>query len=198
MTIGFMYSSISGSGAQRGFTLIELMVTVAVLAILVMLAAPSFRNAIMNVRMSAQVNDLMSDLALARSEAIKRNLTVIVCPSVAPHTACSGQDFKVGWMVFADADNDGTWDAGVAEAPIKQHGPGPTDPAFTITTNANVPTGAPGTTKYLRYRPTGVSLTVAADQTVTFCDGRGAASPNSGRIITVSPTGRAVVTRVTC
>ena len=189
-------ASNTDTRAQGGLTLIELMVTLAVLSILILVAAPAFREAIMNVRMSALANDLMADLALARSEAIKQGRTVMICPSPAPHTACSGTDWKVGWMVFVDADNDGRWDNTAAERGFKSREPAPTAATWTITT-ANIPTAAPGSTAYLRYRATGVSLTTAVDQTITLCDGR-ADIPNRGRVITISPTGRPVVTRVTC
>src|SRR5688572_26386195 len=126
-----MHTSVSNSPAQRGFTLLELMVTLAVMAILIALALPSFRDVSMNLRMSGLVSDLMADLALARSEAIKRNLTVMVCPAPAPHGICSGQDFKVGWMVFVDANNNGVFDTTVGEQSIKRHRPGPTEPTFT-------------------------------------------------------------------
>ena len=196
-----MHTSEPSSPAQRGFTLVELMVTLAVMAILIALALPSFRDVAMNLRMSGLVSDLMADLALARSEAIKRNLTVMICPAAAPHAICGGQDFKVGWMVFVDANNNGVFDTTVGEQSIKRHRPGPTEPTFTITV-ANLPTGTPGTTAYVRYRPTGVSLTTAAIQTITLCDGRGATNPleyrNTGRVISISPTGRAIVGRVTC
>ena len=64
-----------------GFTLVELMVTLTVLAILVGVALPSFRDMILNNRRTAIVNDLVSSLLLARSEAIKRGQPVSVCAS---------------------------------------------------------------------------------------------------------------------
>ena len=79
--------------AGRGFTLIELMVTVALLAIGLALGTPYIRDAVMNVRMTGQANDLLADLALARSEAVKRNANVDVLP------AGGGSNWAVGWEV---------------------------------------------------------------------------------------------------
>lgn len=64
-----------------GFTLIELMVTIAIAAILAAIAAPSFSELIKSDRITAQANDLYSQLLFARSEAIKRGYPVIVCAS---------------------------------------------------------------------------------------------------------------------
>ena len=186
---------ILGSRSQDGFTLIELMVTIGVMAILIMVAAPGIRDLFMNVRMSAHTNDLMGDLALARSEAIKRGATVGLCPSPAPHTTCNGTDWKAGWMVFVDADGDGIWANNVAEAGIKSHGPAPTDVTWSLLTT-DVPNS--GGVAYLRYRPTGVISTAAAVTPIfQMCDGR-ATQPNRGREIVISATGRAIVRRLTC
>ena len=72
---------------QRGFTLLELMITVAVLAILLSLGVPSFAETIRNNRVAAQTNELVTALSLARSEASKRGMPVSVCAGAA---ACGG------------------------------------------------------------------------------------------------------------
>ena len=64
--------------ANNGFTLIELMVTVAVLAIVLSLGVPSYRALIINNRLTAQANALVASINLARSEAIKRGVRVWV------------------------------------------------------------------------------------------------------------------------
>lgn len=87
---------------NAGFTLLELLITVAVLSILVALAAPSFREMMDRNAARAAANDLLSSVLVARSEAIKREQRV----SLAKNGDWSS------WQVFTDPDADGTFDAG--------------------------------------------------------------------------------------
>lgn len=88
----------------RGFTLVELMVTVAVLGIVLTIAVPNFRAFILGGRMTGYTNDLLSDLAYARSEAVKRAANVTVCAS-SDGTTCTGGDWQGGWVVRDAAGN---------------------------------------------------------------------------------------------
>lgn len=96
----------------RGFTLIELMVTLAVAAILVTVAAPSFRTFIQNGRITTQTNDLLADINFARSEAIRRSRLVGICPINPATNQCAvGGNWANGRLVFVDSDNNGAWTA---------------------------------------------------------------------------------------
>lgn len=104
-----------------GFTLIELMVTVAILAILLGIAAPSFESVIKSSRMASAVNTFLSDARFARSEAIRRGGGVVMCRSDAPEKAkpsCGagsgpgGNGWVSGWIIFHDLNNDLNYDTG--------------------------------------------------------------------------------------
>lgn len=94
------------SGSQRGFSLVELMVVVAILGILAGLAAPSFASFIRSNRLTAAANDLLGAVALARSEALKRGQRVVLCTSSNASTCDNSASWGDGWIVFSDGDND--------------------------------------------------------------------------------------------
>ncbi len=95
---------------QYGLTLVELLVTIAIIAILAAVAAPSFVQMIANNALISQMNSFYIDTRFARSEAVKRGLDVSLCPSTTAMDAepvCSGSDWKVGWIVFIDTNSNG-------------------------------------------------------------------------------------------
>jgi type IV fimbrial biogenesis protein FimT len=94
----------------HGFTLIEAMVVVAIVAILTTLAAPSFKSLIQSNAVSGNVNGFLSDMRFARSEAIRRGGTVVMCRSDAPETtlSCDGSattGWQTGWIIFDSQNN---------------------------------------------------------------------------------------------
>jgi type IV fimbrial biogenesis protein FimT len=98
----------------QGFTLTELMTTVAVLAVVLTVGVPNFRDMIQTNRMAAQANDFLSALNLARSEAIKRGTRVTLCKSAnlsSCDTSSSGL-WSQGWIIFVDDNNNATADDG--------------------------------------------------------------------------------------
>jgi len=92
----------------RGFTLIELMVSIAVLAILLGIAAPSFRSMTASSDLRGVSNELITTLAQARSEAIKRGGRVTVCMSADGAACIATGGWEQGWIMFADNTHSGT------------------------------------------------------------------------------------------
>ncbi|UHD17899.1 GspH/FimT family pseudopilin [Thiocapsa bogorovii] len=90
--------------ACGGFTLLELMVTVAIAAIVLTLGVPSFRDLIQNNRATTQANALVTALSLARSEAVKRGQHVSICPSTDQATCTGGTVWDGGWIIFVDTN----------------------------------------------------------------------------------------------
>jgi len=84
----------------KGFTLIELMVTIALLAIIISLAVPSFSSIIRDNRIYSLSQELRGTLQQARSEAVKRNEPITVCRSNATATDCDdGTAWQAGWLI---------------------------------------------------------------------------------------------------
>ncbi len=107
-----------------GFTLIELMIAVFVLAVAIAFSVPLFTNVVNGSRLTANANELVAAMQSARAEAIRQNRRASLCGS-DDGLNCSNTTPWRGWVVFADADADGIVDAGervrsgTIEAPVQ-------------------------------------------------------------------------------
>ncbi len=165
---------------QSGLTLLELVVTLAVLAIMLTIAIPGFTAIIHASRLSTATNDMVAALHLARSEAIKRNGRAVLCKS-ADGLACSASGgWDQGWMVFHDANNNAALDAG--ETSIRTQSALPN--GLRLTGNSPV-------SHYISYAPTGATKQSSGALqmgTLTLC--QESTSSVEGRQIIISRTGR--------
>lgn len=180
-----------------GMTLVELLTTMLVLAIVLGLGVPAFFNVVDNNRMAAAVNELVASVHFARSEAVKRRVSTTLCAS-ADGVACGdGASLRDGWIVFVDGEPpaapNGTVDG--ADQVLQSRGP----LAASITT-LKVDPGV--TRQYLSFGPGGFVQSLPGLQpiaNVLLCDRRGDRDTGggvaAGRHVLVSPTGRPQVHR---
>lgn len=175
---------------DRGFTLIELMVTVALVGILVSAVIPNMRVFLRNDQLSGGVNDMLHSIQVARTEAIKRqNGNVVVCGTSTPTVAdaamtCDYATFK-GWFVFQDTN--GNWQHDANEPIIERHGL--LDTNLTVKTDANARIVSFGPSGFAN--PAGVKVPM---RTVVVCDSRGVQQVGNNataRALFVATTGRA-------
>lgn len=166
----------------RGFTLIELMVTLTILGILTLLAAPSFNEAILGNKLAGFSNTFVASAQLARSEAIKRNNAVTLCRSADGQTCAASGTWQQGWIVMCKYKpaapgmcvSDGTDNLVLS---VQQALPGD----FRFTEESDIYS--------LAFQPVGAGATSA---TLVLC--RATPSPGAQeRRISVSLTGRASV-----
>lgn len=96
----------------HGFSLIELMIALAVASILVIIAAPSFRDMLRRNKVSSTSNAVLADIAYARSEAVSRGSIVSICPS-SDGSSCvtNGTAYEGGWLVYAYTPGNGVANA---------------------------------------------------------------------------------------
>jgi type IV fimbrial biogenesis protein FimT len=175
-----------------GFTLIELMVTIALAAIILTQAVPSFNALVQNNRLISQKNEFISTLNLARSEALKRGTRVTVCAST-DQTTCDTADWEQGWIVFSDRNADRVLDSGTGACLATE------DCLIRVSVGLSdgnslsaKKSGAAADTGFVQYTPRGA---VDAAATFTFCDKRGDSHAratninNLGRAISASDSG---------
>lgn len=156
----------------RGFTLMELVVTVTIAGIMLAVAAPSLRSFILDNRLATQAAEFTSALSMARSEATKRSRRVVVSPATT--------GFDGGWRIWEDSNGNSLQDLG--EASIRVH----------ESLQGNTLTGT-GVTTPIAYLPSGF-MDVAGGATRIFrlCDSRSGAK---GREIRLTATGRVSINR---
>ncbi len=142
---------------QSGFTLIEALIVVALVAIMLAIGIPSFVSFMSRYRLTATSNDFLSGITLTRNEAIKRGRRVDMVP-------VSGNDWKTGWILFIDQNNNQLVDSG--EEIINQHTAMPTlvniakatTSGNSCTTTTGIPFYSGGKTS-IAYAGTGYSQT---------------------------------------
>lgn len=174
-------TSTASALRARGFTILELMIVVAIVGVLASLAFPAFGELIKNSRRTTVVNELSASLMLARAEAAKRGQPVSVCGLTSGGgTSCAGgTNWDYGWMVFLDPDGDGAFDTGeeVMRRYIVEY------PDIKVRTNTESGAG-PG---HFTQRSFNQNSTTGD---ITICDKRGA---TRSRQIEVARSGRASV-----
>ncbi len=97
---------------QSGFSILEMMITLAAAAILISIAIPSMAGFLQQTRIKSSANQLYVSLSTARSEAIKKRTAVRLCPR-STHLSCSNDGiWENGWIIFQDANGSGQPDPG--------------------------------------------------------------------------------------
>lgn len=166
-----------------GFSLIELMVTLTIVAVLLAAAAPAMSAYIQNHQLRSVSLNLAADIHYARSEAVKRKVQVVLCRSgnsAATSPSCGGasNQWTTGWLVFASGDTNNTYQAGVDT--LLRIGPPIGGDRLNVITNAI-------SNNNLEYNPDGTTNESGGTARFAVCDDRGG---THGRQLNVPPHGR--------
>ena len=119
-----------------GFTIIELMITIALAAVLLTVGVPAFQGLTERNQLTSHINSFISSLALARSEAVKRKRRIVVCVSNDGSTCANNGAYESGWIVYVDAVEDGARDDNNANEELLWVSE-PLPANFTLRANAN-------------------------------------------------------------
>jgi type IV fimbrial biogenesis protein FimT len=159
-----------------GFTLIELMVTVAMIVIVLTIGVPAFKETLRNNVLTSEINEFTATLNFARSEAVKRGVSV----TVRKTSASSLVGWEGGWQVFTDVSSNGLLDVATDQV-LRVHESLKTN--YTLRGNNNFK-------NYISYKPSGESNTFGS---FALCDTSGGATPptkSTSRLISVNILGR--------
>jgi len=170
---------------SSGFTLIELMVTLALIGVLMMVAVPSFTKYQRNAELTSLANSLLASINAAKGEAIKRGMNAMIVPK-------DGANWSSGWVVFVDVDRSGAYLATSTDIVIQTR---EATPSYLTLANAGATAAA---NLYIMYDASGYSkLTTGAFGSWTFeikrNDVTGTELLSQTRRVKIAATGRARV-----
>jgi type IV fimbrial biogenesis protein FimT len=167
----------------RGFTLPEILIALGVISILLTVAVPGISSTIKENRLAATLNSVVSDIHFARSEAVKRDVRVIMCRTKSPNAPtpqCSGdtKTWTDGYLIFAD---DGNYSNNVFNngTDILLRRGQPATSGVSLLTNATW-------NNNLEFNPDGSTNEGGSTARMSICDDRGT---DKGRHIVVAPSG---------
>lgn len=165
---------------NTGFTLLELMITIAIVGILVGVAIPSFTSIITSNRLTAYANELVTTLNLARNEAVKRGISVTVrkVDDNSFTNKSAGANWEDGWDIFTDADSDGNFETG--DVLIRTYDP----LKFSYTLRGN------NFSNFIRFASSGQSNTNGSFVICDNSDGNNVPEANTSKLIIVNSVGR--------
>lgn len=143
-------------GKQAGFTLIELCITVVLVALLSGIAAPAFAGLVLRLRADTLLSAMTVDFATARMRAVSRGTDVVVCPSADNSTCSPSTDWLQGWLSFEDRNHNRRRDADETLVYTRQKGQ-----------TGGLAVSSTAGRKSIVYRPDGFSM--GANLTVTYC-----------------------------
>lgn len=169
--------------SRKGLTVIELLIVLVIFSIILVSAAPSFQIWVENTRVRTLANDLASSFYYARSEAIRRGISVSICPQTADFTSC-GTDWSNGWIVFLNANTDTVFNNSAEEPALIVH-----DAASSSLTVINSP---------LSNMVTFSSRGFISTTTTTFTIAGPACADNRARTVALSATGQATLLEAAC
>jgi len=166
------------SAFNRGFTLVELMITITILAILLAVAVPSFNSTIRQNQIISESNNLLSSIMYARSEASKRGSNVSICSSSNGSSCANSTDWSTGWII-TDTNGNVLRTATASTGIIIANKSG--DKLFTFASNGSI------------------TDHVAPPTAVCFETSKSGATASEKRMVMVQPTtGRASTIKVSC
>ena len=176
----------------KGFTLLELMTALAILAVLMSVGVPSFVTMIRNNRITAQANEMVSALNYARSESVKRGIPVSVCSSTDGATCAASTTWSTGWIVFTDGNGaNGT----VNPAMPVESGDQVLQVWPAVQGGLALNSVAPTPRNFVQYTSTGMPNPVG---TTNFSLYKSGAPANTARCISVSTSGRVSTAQLVC